>query len=151
MGDFLGSPVARTLQSQCREPGFDPWLGNYIPHATTKTHLSKKKKKKVNIKKNTLDFSGGTVNKNPPANAGDTGSILGSGRFYRQLSPRSAPTEAECLETMLHSKSHCSEKPVHHTHHREQPPTCWGERKPTRSNEDPAELPDKTNPKSLCR
>ena len=95
MGDFLGSPVARTLQSQCREPGFDPWLGNYIPHATTKTHLSKKKKKKVNIKKNTLDFSGGTVNKSPPANAGDTGSILGSGRFYRRLSPRSAPTEAQ--------------------------------------------------------
>ena len=28
MGDFLGSPVAMTLQSQCSEPGFDPWLGN---------------------------------------------------------------------------------------------------------------------------
>ena len=28
------------------------------------------------------DFSGGTVGKNPPANAGDMGSIPGLGRFY---------------------------------------------------------------------
>ena len=26
--DFLSSPVAKTLHSQCREPGFDPWSGN---------------------------------------------------------------------------------------------------------------------------
>jgi len=32
------------------------------------------------------DFSGGTVGKNPPANAGDTGSIPGLGRFYRPQS-----------------------------------------------------------------
>ena len=29
-----------------------------------------------------LDFSGGTVVGNPPANAGDTGSILGPGRSH---------------------------------------------------------------------
>ena len=28
------------------------------------------------------DFPGGTVDKNPPANAGDTGSIPGLGRFH---------------------------------------------------------------------
>ena len=28
------------------------------------------------------DFPGGTVGKNPPANAGDTGSIPGPGRFH---------------------------------------------------------------------
>ena len=28
------------------------------------------------------DFPGGTVVKNPPANAGDTGSIPGPGRFH---------------------------------------------------------------------
>ena len=28
------------------------------------------------------DFSGGTVGKNPPANAGDMGSIPGLGRFH---------------------------------------------------------------------
>ena len=28
------------------------------------------------------DFPGGTVDKNPPANAGDTGSISGPGRFH---------------------------------------------------------------------
>ena len=26
--DFPGGPVARTVCSQCRGPGFDPWLGN---------------------------------------------------------------------------------------------------------------------------
>jgi len=27
---------AKTLSSQCRKLGFDPWSGNEIPHATTK-------------------------------------------------------------------------------------------------------------------
>ena len=26
--DFPRGPVAQTLQSQCRGPGFNPWLGN---------------------------------------------------------------------------------------------------------------------------
>ena len=25
---FPGGPVAKTLHSQCKGPGFDPWLGN---------------------------------------------------------------------------------------------------------------------------
>ena len=32
---FPGDPVARTLCSQCRKPGFSLWSGNYIPHTTT--------------------------------------------------------------------------------------------------------------------
>ena len=32
--------------------------------------------------KNVQDFPGGTVNKNPPASAGDTGLIPGPGRFH---------------------------------------------------------------------
>ena len=35
-----GGPVAKTVSSQCWGPGFDPWLGNWIPHATTKTLCS---------------------------------------------------------------------------------------------------------------
>ena len=35
-----GDPVAQAPHSQCRGPQFDPWLGNYIPHATTKTQDS---------------------------------------------------------------------------------------------------------------
>ena len=31
---------------------------------------------------NTEDFPGGTWDKNPPANAGDMGSIFGLGRFH---------------------------------------------------------------------
>ena len=35
-GDFPGGPVVKTLHSQCRGPGFNPWSGNQIPHAATK-------------------------------------------------------------------------------------------------------------------
>ena len=35
--DFPGEPVPKTLHSQCRGPQFNPWLGKWIPHATTKT------------------------------------------------------------------------------------------------------------------
>ena len=35
-GDFPHGPVAKTLCSQCRGTGFNPWLGNWIPHAATK-------------------------------------------------------------------------------------------------------------------
>ena len=33
--ELPGSPVAKTLCSQCRETGFAPWSGNWIPHAAT--------------------------------------------------------------------------------------------------------------------
>ena len=66
--DFAGGPLAKTLPSQCRWPGFDPWSGNEIPMpqlrvpmpqlrvrmpqlhilcATTKARYSQIKKKKV--------------------------------------------------------------------------------------------------------
>ena len=35
--DFPGDPVAKTLHSQCRGPGFNLGSGNYIPHAATKS------------------------------------------------------------------------------------------------------------------
>ena len=34
--DSPGGRVAKTLCSQCRGLGFDPWSGNQIPHVTTK-------------------------------------------------------------------------------------------------------------------
>ena len=34
--DFPSGPVAKTLHSQCRGPGFNPWSENWIPHTTTK-------------------------------------------------------------------------------------------------------------------
>ena len=36
-------PVAKTLHSQCRAPGFDPWTGNQIPHAANKGSHAKTK------------------------------------------------------------------------------------------------------------
>ena len=36
----------------------------------------------INNKKETWNFSGGTVVKNPPANAGDTGSSPGPGKSH---------------------------------------------------------------------
>ena len=39
-----GGPVAKTLLCQCRGFGFDPWSGNWIPHAETKSlHATSKK------------------------------------------------------------------------------------------------------------
>ena len=35
-----------------------------------------------NVKKQLEDFRGGSMDKNPPANVGDTGSIPGLGRFH---------------------------------------------------------------------
>ena len=34
--DFSGGSVAKTPRSQCRGPWFNPWSGNWIPHATAK-------------------------------------------------------------------------------------------------------------------
>ena len=31
IGSFSGGPLTETLCSQCREPGFDPWLANNMP------------------------------------------------------------------------------------------------------------------------
>ena len=66
-------------------------------------------------------FHGGTVVKNPPANAGDTGSSPGPGRSHMPRSNEArAPqllslcSTARALEPVLRNKrSHCSEKPVH--------------------------------------
>ena len=33
LGDFPGGTVVKTLRSQCRRLGFDPWSGNKIPLA----------------------------------------------------------------------------------------------------------------------
>ena len=38
------------------------------------------------IQNTLMDFFGGAVNKNSPANAGDMGSIPGAGRFHTQWS-----------------------------------------------------------------
>ena len=35
--DFPGGPVAKTLCSRGRGPGFNPWSGNQIPHAAAKS------------------------------------------------------------------------------------------------------------------
>ena len=34
--DFLGGPVVKTPHSQCRAPGFNSCLGNWISYAATK-------------------------------------------------------------------------------------------------------------------
>ena len=53
----------------------------------------------MKIIKNFWDFPGGTLDKNPPANAGDTVSIPGPGRSHipvEQLSPCVTTTEPVC-------------------------------------------------------
>ena len=41
LGDFPGGPVAKIPRSQCKVLGFNPWSGNQIPHAVTKTRHSR--------------------------------------------------------------------------------------------------------------
>ena len=60
----------------------------------------------------------GTMVKNPPANAEDTGSIPGPGtkipHAVGQLSPCASTTEPESLEPVLrHKRSYGNKKPVH--------------------------------------
>ena len=57
------------------------------PSGAAKLKIKKKKKKKknkwpINTLKDVQGFPGGTVVKNPPANAGDTGSSPGPGRSH---------------------------------------------------------------------
>ena len=74
------------------------------------------------------DFPGGAVVKNPPANAGDTGSSPGPGRSHmpqsnlahaQLLSLRSRAHEPQLLKPMrlqpmlCNERSHLDEKPVH--------------------------------------
>ena len=47
----------------------------------------------VFLKKLCGDFPGGTVDKNPPPNAGDLGSIPGPGRFHMPWSNKATTTE----------------------------------------------------------
>ena len=58
------------------------------------------------------DFPGGAVDKNPPANAGDTGSLSGRGRSHV---PRSSWARApQLLEPVLCSRrDHHNEKSMH--------------------------------------
>ena len=72
-----------------------------------------------------MDFPGGTVNKNPPANAGDVGSVLSLGRFHvpRDNSARGPALQGPCSAVKLRS-----EKPVH----------CWEGQSPlTTTRESP--------------
>ena len=39
--DFPGGPVANNWCSQFREPRFNPWSGNQIPHAVTRDPATK--------------------------------------------------------------------------------------------------------------
>ena len=50
-----------------------------------------------------IGFPGGSVVKNPPANAGDTGSIPGSGRFPGRGNDN--PLQFSCLENPMNRRA----------------------------------------------
>ena len=87
--DFLGGLVAETPRSQCRGPGFDPWSGNQISHATTKIpHAATKTQHRL--------WGGGSDGRQFACNARDLGLIPGLGR-----SPGGGhvnPLQYSCLE-----------------------------------------------------
>ena len=59
-----------------------PFLASRVLCAETITAESLHTDNDGNVKSEEKDFSGGTVVKNPPANAGDTGSGPGLGRSH---------------------------------------------------------------------
>ena len=68
-----------------------------------------------------LDFPGGPVAKSLPANAGDTSSIPGLGRFHIPRGNQAcAPWLLKPTVRELHKRSHCDEK--HMCRKEEQPP-----------------------------
>ena len=79
-------------------------------------------------KKPPRDFPGGSVVKNPPANAGDMGSIPGLG----------ISCVRQATKPVHHNKrSHLNEKPVHCN--QRVAPTSYNQRKPRLNNEDPVQ------------
>ena len=64
------------------------------------------------------DFPGGTVVKNPPANAGDTGSIPGPGRshMHRATKPMRHNYWACALELLSHNYWACALEPTSHNY-----------------------------------
>ena len=60
----------------------------------------------LHLKKKNQGFPGGSVVKNPPANAGDTGSVPGPGR---------SPMKPLCLETVLRNKRNLTMRSPHTT------------------------------------
>ena len=83
---------------------------------------SGKEVEKVNL--HGWEFPGGAIIKNPPANAGDTGSVPALGRSHavEQLTCALKPLKPMHREPMLCSKSsHHSEKPEHHNKDPTQP------------------------------
>ena len=80
------------------------------------TATLKKSAKNVITKINRPDFPSGTVHKNLPANAGDTGSIPGleDSTCHRAAEPVCHNLGACALEPMHHNqRSHRNERPVH--------------------------------------
>ena len=77
-------------------------------------------------------FPDGPVVKNPPCNAGDTGSIPGPGRSHmpqgNEASDCSYQRPSALQPRLCNQRSHCSEKPGHHH-----------QRNPADSGEDPAQ------------
>ena len=81
------------------------------------------------------------MDRNPPANAGDTGSIPGLGRFCMLWSNYVHVLQLLSLWALepvpLNKRSHRNEKPLHHDW--KVTPVHCNLRKPTRGNEDPVQ------------
>ena len=84
-GTSLAVQWLRLRASTAGVVGSIPGWGTKIPRAALccqKQTNKKEKKKSPKLGEVTLDFPGGAVVKNPPANAGDTGLSPGPGRSH---------------------------------------------------------------------
>ena len=97
-GDFPGGAMDKTLRSQCRGPGFNPWVRELDPTcmpqlrvlmpqlrrlpAATETQRNQIKTTTTTTKNSKGGFPGGAVVESLPANAGHKGSSPGPGRSH---------------------------------------------------------------------
>ena len=116
--------------------------GKTLPTSgTSYTSLESHDSFSTSYKKWNPDFPGGTMDRNPTANTGDTSSIPGPriSHMSQQLSPCATTAEACTPGSVLRKRSHCNEQPTRPSKESFFVPACHNQRKPTPSNEDPAQ------------
>ena len=128
MAQGLGTPDLRDRKRRGRSPG-KQLAGSHQRQPENEECGIRETRRKDVLRRRLLDFLGGAVVENLPANAGDTGSGPGPGGSHmlwsswahepQLLSLRSGAREPQLLKSthlkpVLHNRrGHCNERPMH--------------------------------------
>ena len=98
--NFPRGPLAKTLCSQSRGPGFDPWSGNQIPHTTIKSSHDSSKTHCNQIKKERNILHKNNKNKEPQ---GSLGALEANRQTETNLSEAFSKNKAKTTQVRLFS------------------------------------------------